>query len=233
MLQLVVSKRDKEFTMENKQNIMVVGDTHASWGPFNTLMAQEKPDMVIVCGDFGYWPKFEDFSLKRLKNGDIPIYFCDGNHDDHASLRSLKNNEVAPNVFYMKRGSVMELNEKTVLFMGGAYSIDRQYRILGRDYFNEETISYKDMMNIPEPNTKIDIVISHTCPNEFDGVHRLFTGPRFKDCSQDALSQMFTMYYPKQWYFGHWHQYAEGTYKGCDWKCLNMTPDIGCWCWLK
>jgi len=66
----------------------------------------------------------------------------------------------------MKRGSVLKLPDKrNILFIGGALSIDKKQRTIGYDWFPQETISQKNIFELPDE--KIDIVISHTAPKYF------------------------------------------------------------------
>lgn len=125
-----------------------------------------------------------------------------------------------------------EPDGRTVLFMGGADSIDKKSRILGVDWFKEELITQKDLDSITVPdNTKIDIVISHTCPMEF---HPLGDRKSYynNDPSRYALSYILETYKPKLWYFGHWHCNSEGMYNDCKWYGLTLAGFTGWWRWI-
>ena len=225
--------------------IIVCGDTHGEWGYLNKLIHLKNPDIVIQCGDFGYWPGFEvkkiglyDTQYVRansyklcsgIKNKNTKIYWCDGNHEDFSKLKKVKDTEICPNVFYMKRGTTLTLPDKrVVLFMGGADSIDKKYRTPGYDWFPDELISQKDIENLPDIN--VDIIISHTCPEEFD----ILDAARAKiyDPSRQALSYLLNKYNPSLWYFGHWHFYKEGYHNDTKWFCLNMAGLTNWWKYL-
>jgi len=207
--------------------ICICGDVHGKWKYLNDLIRNEKPDILLSCGDFGYWPRFRNLSIDQVIAGDTKIYFCDGNHEDHWALIDLTDNEVAPNVFYMKRGSTLTLPDgRVVMFFGGADSIDKGIRLIGVDWFPEEVISYKDMTDLP--NTKIDIMITHTCPDWMGDLTDLLGNAPFTDPSRQALSQIFDMYKPALWFFGHWHGARSGEIDGCRWEMLNMA---GCYNW--
>jgi Icc-related predicted phosphoesterase len=177
---------------------------------------------ILQCGDFGFWPKFFNFNNPKLiKNKNVKIYWCDGNHEDFDSIKQIENIEIFPNIFYMERGSILRLKDgRKVLFIGGALSIDKHLRTPGRDWFPEELISQKDICVLPDE--KIDIVISHTAPKEFilNDYHEDYV----KDPTRDALSYVLNKYHPKLWYFGHMHTYKQSIYNGCKWTCLS---DIG------
>lgn len=193
--------------------ILVVGDVHGRFSRLNSLINKKHPSIVLQVGDFGYWPNLRNRT--KVRSGDAIVYFCDGNHEDHESLKNLKNNEIYKNVFYMKRGSTIDLPDgRTVLFMGGAHSFDWRYREAGRDWFPElELVTEKDLENLPDK--KIDIVISHTAPEEF------FIGfPPKEDPSRESLSYILKKYEPKLWFFGHFHMYDTGFDSGCKWVAL-------------
>ncbi len=216
---------------------LVFGDIHGEFARFNKIINRRRDhiDMILQCGDWGYWPRQHGMTyVDRLtgkvktednynvKNRDIPIYFCDGNHEDHEMLKTLEDNEIMKNVFYMKRGTRLTLDDgRTVLFIGGAYSIDKKYRTQGWDWFPEETISQKDIYDLPD--VKIDIVISHTCPREFFKKLNLRNNFDIKDNdpSMDALSYVLDKYKPPLWYFAHFHTFKQGYDNNCYWTALS------------
>ena len=216
------------------KNIYVLGDVHADFKRLNRFIDMWNPDIILQCGDFGYWPALETiYQVNTINNNDTKIYFCDGNHEDHYSLKdAIKKNktEVARNVFYMPRGSVLALPDgRKVLFVGGAFSIDWQHRIDGRDWFSEdELLKEKDIQWIYDMREgDIDIVISHTAPQEFK--INLGWGPDENiDPSRKVLSYILEKLKPPKWYFGHWHMKKSGEHifrnnKSCKWNCVGAN----------
>lgn len=191
--------------------VLIAGDIHNEFGILNTLINKKKPDLVICCGDFGYWPrakntkKFTDIKLQNSK-----ILWCDGNHEDFWSLNNRTSDEIEPGIIYQPRGSTYTLPDgRIILFMGGAESIDKMYRKIGIDWFPEEIITQKDFQNLPE--CKIDIIVSHTCPQEIVKYLKLNYPEKNEEPSNIALSELWKIYTPKLWFLGHWHQYMYDT----------------------
>ena len=227
-------------------DIFVLGDIHGEFQKLNTFINRKQPHLILQCGDFGYWPQFDgqyelgnhkrnlagEIIKKRkwyqcsIKNKSTKIYFCDGNHEDHWSLAKIKSAEICPNIYYMKRGSCLTLPDgRNVLFIGGAESIDKNSRTMGVDWFPEETIRQADIWNLPD--VKVDIVVSHTCPDEFKSDLKINNYGKFVDPSQKALSYVLKKYRPALWYFAHFHTYQKGVTRGIQWTALNHASHTG------
>jgi Icc-related predicted phosphoesterase len=230
---------------------LVVGDIHGEFAKLNKIINRRRDsiDMILQCGDWGYWPKFHGTTYVdritgkvkiennyNVKNGKTKIYFCDGNHEDHESLNKLESNEIIPNIFYMKRGTTLTLDDgRVVLFIGGASSIDKEFRTPGYDWFPEEAITQQDIYNLPD--MKIDIVISHTCPREFYNKLKFrnnFVSLKVNDPSMDALSYVLNKYKPPLWYFAHFHLFKQGYDSNCRWTALSyIGSSERCWIELR
>jgi len=217
--------------------ILITGDIHNMFGRLNNVINKKKPDAIICCGDFGYWPRFNDRGTEPLSNiklqGAKWLRWCDGNHEDFESLKARKTDELEPGIIYMPRGSTYTLPDgRVILFMGGAHSIDKNMRKIGYDWFPEETIRQKDFMNLPD--IKVDIFITHTCPTELVPILLKNYPEKNYEPSNYALSELWKIYKPDLWYMGHWHQFAEGDIEGITkWTCLS-APGFGdrWWIWL-
>ena len=230
---------------------LVFGDIHGEFAKLNKIINRRRDsiDMILQCGDWGYWPKFHGTTYVdrvtgkvkiennyNVKNGKTKIYFCDGNHEDHESLNKLESNEIIPNIFYMKRGTTLTLDDgRVVLFIGGASSIDKEFRTPGYDWFPEEAITQQDIYNLPD--MKIDIVISHTCPREFYNKLKFrnnFVSLKVNDSSMDALSYVLNKYKPPLWYFAHFHLFKQGYDSNCRWTALSyIGSSERCWIELR
>jgi predicted phosphodiesterase len=202
------------------KKIIIVGDLHNEFSRLNELINHKKPELVICCGDFGFWPNVSWAApLDTIKTQDCKVLWCDGNHENHWALRDRTTDELAPNVIYMPRGSTYTLPDgRVIMFMGGGDSIDKDLRKVGVDWFPEEVIQQKDMYNLPD--IKVDIFITHTCPVELVNELRRFY-EKEKEPSNWALSELRKKYKPSLWFFGHWHMYREGKLFNTKWYCLS------------
>ena len=226
--------------------ILVVGDIHGSWGQLNTLINKKNPEIILQCGDFGWFPHLHDTKQKKkkwnqygIKPQNTKIYWCPGNHENWDSLDEMSKkddmiHEIMENVFYCEFGATLTLPDgQIVLFAGGADSIDKQWRTEGVDWWRQEIITEYDFYMLPDID--VDIIVSHTIPRKFiKEFPDEFPGTwltdkldlKFKDPSCKALDQVFDKYKPSQWFSGHFHRYMSGTYKDCKWEGLS-APGFG------
>lgn len=220
------------------QKIIVLGDVHANFGRLNDFITKEKPDIILQCGDFGWWPHYHNitttderlfFNQYALNPKETKIFWCDGNHENHEDLQSRlkagrKPLEIpVPGCFYMPRGSILRLDDgRNVLFFGGAYSIDKKYRQEGVSWWAEEIPTESDFIYAEEQiqmhGGKIEVVISHTAPTPF--LDTFVTSEKIYDPSVEFLNRILEKYRPARWYFGHFHSFHEGEFEGCKWQAL-------------
>lgn len=221
---------------------MITGDVHNEFARLNDLINKKKPESIVCCGDFGYWPKqvssgaTQPVSNVKLQGAEW-LRWCDGNHEDFWSLKLRESDEIEPGIFYMPRGSIYTLPDgRVMMFMGGGRSVDKMYRRLGVDWFPEEEITQSDLNDLPDVN--VDIFITHTCPVELVkplAKRYSMMGGMDKDeePSNYALTTLWEDYQPDLWFFGHWHQYGE--YKVGKTQCYALSaPGFGdrWWMWL-
>lgn len=223
---------------------LITGDVHNEFGELNQLINKKKPDNIICCGDFGYWPKFNNhpkhptqaFSSIKLQGAEW-LRWCEGNHEDFWELKKRESDEIEPGIIYMPRGSTYTLPDgRVMMFMGGGRSVDKHARKLGIDWFPEEEITQSDLNDLPDID--VDIFITHTCPVEL--VPKL--GKKYmqasgmgkpEEPSNYALTALWEHYQPDLWFFGHWHQYGEYMLEKTHCYALS-APGFGdrWWIWL-
>jgi Icc-related predicted phosphoesterase len=201
--------------------ILLLGDIHgnvnALQNAINTAV-ELNAVAVIQVGDFGLFDSGYNFH-EVCKGSKIPVYFIDGNHDD--CDRWCQYTEVTrvwddANLFYVPRGTVMELDKRTIAFMGGAASIDKQFRLReGWHWTEKENITPEEIQRLMD-NAKdktIDMLITHCPPNSvieqhFDPLMKLQFGVsvNWKDPNQDIIENIWkSLGYPNI-YSGHMHK---------------------------
>lgn len=178
-------------------------------------------DRIAHVGDFGYWPRhpngvrYIDAISDACVAHDIPLWFCDGNHEDHDSLPHASADapvEVAPQIHWVPRGVTLEWASTRILFMGGAVSIDQFSRFPGKTWFPSEVPSETHWQRATAA-TDIDVVVAHdTVPGmPVTGRPALSIPWAIRRRASDhrkRLSSLHKKHEPSLWVHGHWHQRA-------------------------
>ena len=165
----------------------ITGDCHANFDKliyfsrFNRKLTEN--DVIILLGDVGlnYFGKEKDNVNKQIL-ADFPNYFLciHGNHEERPfnipSYRmkkwhggSVYYETEFPNLLFAKDGEVYDFDGKKAIVIGGAYSRDKEYRILsGLPWFPDEqpdeVIKKQVKSKLAELRWRVDYVFSHTCP---------------------------------------------------------------------
>lgn len=224
-----------------KTKVLLVGDTHGVFGPLNTLINQQRPDIIVQLGDLGYWPNVWPERLETINTQGADLLFCDGNHEDLESLYSKhpktkdESVQLAKHIYWIPRGTIINLPVLgTTLFFGGANSIDKDWRTPGYDWFSNELPTYGDIDTYDyfrklyaEHNQKVKTVVSHTAPNKFDFMKH-FHGAE-EDPTTQFLNKILEETKPENWYFGHWHGHFTGTCENTKYEGLNHSTSGGTW----
>lgn len=148
--------------------IKIIGDIH---GNYRVLIAAadvaagEGAVALIQVGDMGWNPNNINF-FKKFKPL-IPVLAMDGNHEYHDYLAQFATDaltEVYPNLFFVPRGFVTELDGRKIAFMGGAASIDKALRIrMGWHWSEGENITDEEMRRLDHVES-VDLLVTHVPP---------------------------------------------------------------------
>lgn len=204
--------------------IYITGDTHREFYRLHDI-EKNKNNMLIILGDAGisYYLDERDKILKeQLNSYNIKLFCVQGNHEERPeNISTYKEidmfdgkvfiEEEYPNLIFAKNGELYDIDNKKVLVIGGAYSVDKNYRIIyGHPWFKDEQLSKEEMDNILNKykGEHIDIVLSHTCPLKYEPTEVFIKG--IDQSSVDKGMEKFLdsvdecIYYDK-WYCGHYH----------------------------
>jgi 3-oxoacid CoA-transferase subunit A len=216
--------------------VFITGDTHREFAHIEAFCERfqtSKDDIIVILGDVGinYFGTYLDvegtskLNDNYLKSAlcDLPItMFClHGNHERRPeSIGTYEETErfggmvyweeKYPNLLFAKDGEVYELAGKRCIAIGGAYSVDKEYRLenhLGwwADEQPSEEIKQRVEQRLAAENWQIDIVFSHTCPFNYVGMVVPFTYADSDHSTEEWLASLEQKLAYKRWYCGHFH----------------------------
>lgn len=251
--------------------LLVAGDTHGNidWiGTLSKLAARHGCQGVIQLGDFGFWPdqKVWRDSLQAVINDrwldavggvaarhNVWWRVLDGNHDAHQLARAAypdDDNGVRPIrsgvLDWADRGAVWEWSGIRFGALGGAVSIDRQWRKEGRTWWPTEEISNDELATLIKRAGAdgVDVLLTHDAPQRPAGVHELADPQLAADCrrSNRMVEQAIDATRPRLVMHGHYHrEYARRIYRSWgDYRLVGLSSDEeasdaygGPWCILE
>lgn len=208
--------------------IYFTGDIHGyPWDvkKFCTKMKLTEEDIVILLGDVGanYYGNERDEAMKTALSKLKPTFLCiHGNHEmrpwhiEGYHLTNWKGGQVwvqdaYPNLLFAKDGEIFSLNGLNYIVIGGAYSVDKYYRLMrGYGWWEDEQPSEEIKAYVEKRlrEHNIDVVLSHTCPYKYEP-REMFL-PLVDQSTVDASTELWldqieesTDY--KAWLCGHWH----------------------------
>lgn len=208
--------------------ILILGDIHGNSTRLHKVIksaVERGAKAIIQVGDLGlfYRNGIDAGFYNATKECPIPIYFIEGNHDD--CTRWLSYDVVTrvwhdANLWYVPRGTVMELDGKTFAFLGGAASIDKDYRLQNNWHWDEnEQIMKNDVDKLIHnaDGKKVDYLITHAAPTSvvnkhFDPRGKLMfgVGIDWHDPSQDFVDEVWQKLGYPDLICGHMHKSVQG-----------------------
>lgn len=208
--------------------IYITGDIHGSLDPIRALCNKYSPtekDVIVILGDVGvnYYGGHKDKKIKYQMNDIGCTFFCiHGNHENRPqNISSYKEKEWMggrvlyeddyPNLLFPLDGDIFNLDGKKCLVIGGAYSVDKFYRLsLGYNWWADEqpSSSIKAYVNCQVEYNKIDVVFSHTCPAKYKPTECFLSGidqSKVDNSTEEWLDKIEESLDYQAWYVGHWH----------------------------
>lgn len=212
------------------KNWYVTGDIHGDPNRFYVFSDEKNPEenAIIILGDTGvnYYLSGRDKKLKKkLTNTGMFFYLVRGNHEarpeDIETIVEEYDENVAGNVYiepaypqirYFKDGGTYTIDSHSVLVIGGAYSVDKQYRLKnGWTWFEREQLTTEELEAIKNETAgkHFDIVLSHTCPKKWEPVDLFLEFIDQADVDKTMEEKMDEIEEGmdwKVWLFGHFHR---------------------------
>ena len=213
----------------------ITGDTHGDFRRIKQFCFENDTtaeDVIIILGDAGinYYLDGRDRELKGERSQlDITLFCIHGNHEarpwEAADYDEKEWNggmvyveEQYPNILFAKDGEIYNFNGKSVIVIGGAYSVDKYYCLNnGLMWFDteqpdDEIKAYVES-KLDKANWSIDIVLSHTVPIEAEPVWNFIPGIDQTTVDKSTEQWLQRIYdnldLREGWYAGHYHCEAE------------------------
>ncbi|WP_406018936.1 metallophosphoesterase, partial [Succinivibrio sp.] len=176
------------------------------------------------------------------------IISCLGNHENYDVINNLPRTNayggriirLSENVELLDRGYVYNLEGYKFLSIGGAMSMDRDYRIEHESYWETEVITKTDIdvafNELNRVGNKVDFVLTHTCPSSVLKSEINSKDERVliykkklefaleRDPSVNFLEEIKNKLNFSNWFFGHFHLDKSFNYQGsANFMCLYNT----------
>ena len=179
--------------------------------PDNVTSVVQVGDMGVGMGQSDYWHESLEDMLQAV-NG----RFIRGNHDSPSQCKEMHT--------WINDGRI----ENDVMFIGGAWSIDYQWRTEGLDWWRDEELSTEQFYGLISVYNYVRprVMVTHDCPLSvsnklFIERGKSFSGAQYKTRTGSALEEMFSIHKPALWLFGHWHCNTDEVIDGTRFICLN------------
>lgn len=191
--------------------LTIIGDVHGYYERYHKIISQkERHPYTVQLGDFG-------FNYDTLKNVDPEHHvFIGGNHDNYDKVLSVPN-------YLGDFGHMINFNGIDFFYYRGAWSIDRNYRIIGINWWENEQNTMETFEKAKKLYSDIrpDTVMTHDCPL-FIVPDLLPVGSKvYENLTSWALQELFNIHKPKYWFFGHYHTSWNKNIDGTEFRCLN------------
>lgn len=197
--------------------LLLAGDTHGDLSQIRYLLLvaqQEGIDRIVQVGDFGFWPHMEPFHErvgKAAQQAGVDFYWLDGNHENFDALDEAVPADCAEpwhmtgNLWYLPRASTWEWDGCRFMALGGAYSIDKEYRTPGRSWWPQETITGAQVYAAMDRGP-VDVLLTHDAP---EGACPIVTGDYKGDeisrGNRLAITAVMEAVEPRLLVHGHYH----------------------------
>ena len=237
----------------------IIGDTHGLQNLYNILKSYTEQheindDVFIHVGDVGIgfdkW-KRDRHELQKIdalmRNAQCRLLMIRGNHDnpiywseDLDTLpeyaNAVQDLQSLTNIELISDYTVSTINNKRILFVGGAISVDRNLRTEGRDYWRDEAIRMFPLdVFEQEKYNGVDTLITHSNLNllpPFGNVYELFGQELGDDLTKErayltALYNKLNDRHPITHYFyGHHHQANVSYVNNTRFECVDQDTIV-------
>lgn len=214
---------------------LIAGDWHGSFSQAEKVIRhahEQGIDTIFQVGDFGIWDNDKPFLNKMeflLAQWNIEMYFVDGNHENFNMLYEKKilddgTRYVRDHITYIPRAYRWEWHGLTFLALGGAVSIDKNFRRPGRSWWPEEVLTDEDILTAQAWGS-VDVMITHDSPasapnsvtDDWQGqlsAMKYYGKESLASCTahRKRLQEVTDVTTPRLLFHGHYHKSMTGVY---------------------
>jgi 3-oxoacid CoA-transferase subunit A len=210
--------------------IYLTGDTHGDFSRIYNFCKNNKTtisDTMVILGDAGLNYYINGIDLKKkhkLSALPITIFCIHGNHE--CRPRHIPTYEITEwreglvylekeylNILFAKDGEIYNLDDQRVIVIGGAYSVDKYYRLARNacwweDEQPSDTAKQKVERTLINNRWNVDFVLSHTCPRKYEPIEAFLSfidQSKVDKTTEDWLDHIEDNLTYKKWYCGHYH----------------------------
>ena len=208
----------------------ITGDIHRSTARLAMFCEEHMlttEDIIVLLGDVGsnYYLDQRDIPVKEaLCQLGVQLLCIHGNHEERPEViesyhevqwhgGTVYVEDAFPNLLFAKDGEVYDLAGHNCIAIGGAYSPDKEIRLLrGWKWFPDEqpsdAIKARVEKKLEHLSWKVDAVLTHTCPESYIPVEALLSGidqSTVDSGTEEWLGKLEKKLDYHTWYCGHFH----------------------------
>lgn len=182
-------------------------------------------DVLILLGDVGanYYGNKRDKLVKEMLDYIPPTILCiHGNHEQRPE--NIEGYELIdwnggkvwvqpeyPSILFARDGDIYTIGKYRYLVIGGAYSVDKFYRLeRGYGWWEDEQPSAEIKAYVEKQleEKEFDIILSHTCPFKYEPIEAflpMIDQDSVDDSTERWLDDIEDRVDYTAWFCGHWH----------------------------
>ena len=211
--------------------VLYTGDTHGKIQKITNAIRNgfvTADDTIVILGDAGFNYYGNDSGDKRTKSRlnkeGVTVFCIHGNHEMRPEtiptyITKIWNGgtvyyeEKYPNILFAKDGEIFDLDGRKTIVIGGAYSVDKFYRLRnGYRWFPDEQPSEETKARVEAVlegcNWEIDQVLTHTCPSKYIPAEAFLScvdQSTVDNSTEEWLDTIEKRLKYGRWLCGHWH----------------------------
>lgn len=200
---------------------------------------------IYQLGDFGIWPgpdgkAYLDEVIEACKSNGVTLWITPGNHEDWTQIEDENwtdrqvlagGEEDGWEVALLPRGYTWELDGRSFISLGGAPSIDFQWRSEGKSWWPEEAIREEHLDRL----VQADVMLAHDAPDgSTQQVQDIIsdnpmgwseTGLNYCAEGRELMNRAVEIVQPKLFAHGHYHVFGYRKDKETGQVWLALSPD--------